>query len=279
MSFKERAITFACAAEHLVGILALPDVPVRRGVLVVVGGPQYRVGSHRQFLLLSRQLAAAGFPVLRFDYRGMGDSAGDPRTFEAVDEDLRAAIDVFFREVPSLEEVVIWGLCDAVSAALIYAPGDRRISGLVLANPWVRTPEGWAKAMVRHYYGSRLLSGAFWRKLFSNKIDVLTSIRGLMGNLRLGAATKENSGRELAFPERMAIGLKKFPGHVLFLLSGRDLTAQEFEAMIKTSLNWQQALARPQIEWQRLDQATHTFSSQAWRDQIGRWTIDWVRSW
>ncbi|WP_229425323.1 hydrolase 1, exosortase A system-associated [Massilia sp. Se16.2.3] len=104
-------------------------------MLVVVGGPQYRAGSHRQFTLLARDLADAGIPALRFDYRGMGDSEGDLQTFEHVEDDLRAAIDRFFLEVPGMREVVLWGLCDGASAAAMYAPQDARVSGLVLLNP------------------------------------------------------------------------------------------------------------------------------------------------
>jgi len=47
------------------------------GVLIVVGGPQYRVGSHRQFVMLARFLADHGVPCMRFDYRGMGDVSGE----------------------------------------------------------------------------------------------------------------------------------------------------------------------------------------------------------
>ena len=46
-----------------------------RGMLIVVGGPQYRAGSHRQFTLLARDVAATGVPTMRFDYRGMGAPA------------------------------------------------------------------------------------------------------------------------------------------------------------------------------------------------------------
>src|SRR5690606_34644237 len=106
------------------------------GVLIIVGGPQYRVGSHRQFVLLARYLAERGIPVMRFDYRGMGDSDGDMRTFEHVGKDLGSDIDYFFSECSFLKDIVIWGLCDAASAALFYAHQDRRISGLVLLNPW-----------------------------------------------------------------------------------------------------------------------------------------------
>ena len=147
-AFREEAVVFECEGESLVGVLSLPAAPATRGVLIVVGGPQYRVGSHRQFTLLARHLAAHGIPSLRFDYRGMGDSSGAVRSFEAVDADIRRAIDIFYERVSGLESVVIWGLCDAASAALFYAHRDARVGGLVLLNPWVRTPEGMARTVV-----------------------------------------------------------------------------------------------------------------------------------
>ncbi|MES2353850.1 MAG: hydrolase 1, exosortase A system-associated [Pseudomonadota bacterium] len=280
MNFEEQALTFRCGDAVLIGIAAIPEKPTQRGVLVVVGGPQYRVGSHRQFLLLSRQLAEAGVPVLRFDYRGMGDSDGEIRTFEAVDEDISMAIDAFFQAVPSLREVVIWGLCDAASAALMYVARDKRVSGLVLANPWVRTSQGMAKTMVKHYYGSRFLQREFWQKLLSGQVNIIASARSFAGSVCSAMVKKKTPASEvLPFPERMALGLEGFTGPVLMMLSGQDLTAQEFEEMTKTSPTWQRALKRPRLEWRRLEEATHTFSTKAWRDQAGRWTIDWLKSW
>ena len=96
--FEERFVAFDCDGDACIGVLAVPKLPIATddvGVLVIVGGPQTRVGSHRQFVLLARALAAAGIPAFRFDYRGMGDSAGDTRTFEHIRTDLFAALDVF----------------------------------------------------------------------------------------------------------------------------------------------------------------------------------------
>ena len=90
---EERALVFECGGARLLGILSLPAggaATATRGVLVVVGGPQYRAGSHRQFTLLARALAGDGVAVLRFDYRGMGDSEGAARSFDTVEDDLRA---------------------------------------------------------------------------------------------------------------------------------------------------------------------------------------------
>jgi hypothetical protein len=68
---EERALAFPCGEDWLYGVLSLPQQPNPRGVLVIVGGPQYRAGSHRQFTLLARSLAAGGTPVMRFDYRAI----------------------------------------------------------------------------------------------------------------------------------------------------------------------------------------------------------------
>jgi exosortase A-associated hydrolase 1 len=250
-----------------------------RGVLIVPGGPQYRIGSHRQLVTLSRHLASSGLPVLRFDHRGMGDSEGAMRIYEDIEEDLRTAIDTFFRLVPRLNDVVIWGLCGSASAAALYAHADSRVSGLVLANPWVRTPYGQAQTMVKHYYFPRLLRADLWKRLISGKVDVLRSLREVLVTLR--AKGKKDRGLDAAapLPDRMAEGLRRFQGRVLIYLSGDDLTAKEFEEAIKGSKAWEAALHRPSVQWRRLPDADHTYSNAAWRDQVNRWTSEWSRSW
>ena len=110
---NEVPVCVECAGDALLGIVHKPARPNRRGLVIVVGGPQYRVGSHRQFLMLARGLAEAGIAVMRFDYRGMADSDGAFRGFEDIGADVAAAIDVFTETVPEIEEVALWGLCDA----------------------------------------------------------------------------------------------------------------------------------------------------------------------
>src|SRR5258706_1742827 len=98
----ERALGFDCEGDALVGILHEPADAADIGVVVIVGGPQYRAGSHRQFVVLARAIADAGFAVLRFDVRGMGDSAGAPRSFETVGADVAAAIAALQSAVPGV---------------------------------------------------------------------------------------------------------------------------------------------------------------------------------
>ena len=135
----EEPVVFSCEGDRLIGVLHRPNHPQTTGVVVVTGAPQYRIGSHRQYVLLGRRLAEAGFAVLRFDYRGMGDSEGEFVGFEGVEDDIRAAIDCFFEEVGELRRIALWGLCDGASAAAFYAALDRRVGALILINPWVRS--------------------------------------------------------------------------------------------------------------------------------------------
>jgi exosortase A-associated hydrolase 1 len=284
MNYDEQAVTFECQGATLFGIASVPQQPGARGVLIVVGGPQYRVGSHRQFALLGRSLAAQGIPAMRFDYRGMGDSGGEARTFEEVGLDLRAAIDHFIATVPGMREVAIWGLCDAASAALFYGAGDARVCGLVLLNPWVRTSGGHAKATLKHYYLDRLLQPALWRKIASGRFDLGGALRSFSRLLGAAAgkpvatpAGQANAGAPL--PDRMLAGLAGFKGKVLLILSGRDLTAQEFSDLAKSSGQWQRLLGASHVTRRSLEAADHTFSRREWRDQVSAWTGDWIKSW
>lgn len=297
----EQAVVFDCEGESLLGVLHQPAQSGDTAVLVVVGGPQYRVGSHRQFLLLARHLAAAGIPVLRFDYRGMGDSSGAVRDFEAVQADIQGAVDYLAKSCPQIHRVVIWGLCDAASAACFYAATDSRIHGLVLLNPWVRTESGIAKAYLRHYYFKRLFSLELWNKLFSGKFDIAGSLKSLKGFIKsatISAAASTTAVTDQAapvmtsavplppsvreslppLPERMYNGLKAFSGKTLIILSGDDLTADEFRDLVKQSRAWKRLLANPRISTRELSAANHTFAKREWRDQVARWTLEWINS-
>lgn len=277
--FRERALAFDCRGERLPGILTLPENPAGPAVLIVVGGPQYRVGSHRQFVHLARHLARRGVASLRFDVRGMGDGSGQMRGFEALEADIAAATHALSGALPDLPGVVIWGLCDGASAACLYVAQDPRIRGLVLANPWVRSERSEAATYIRHYYLQRLLNPEFWRKLARGGLDwrdSLGSLAGFLRRLRSRPQDATAAAAALPYPQRMAAGLAAFGGDVLLLLSGQDLTAREFSDHAASDPHWQAALGKCRVSRETLADANHTFSSREWRDQIARLTGQWL---
>ncbi len=289
----ETPVSFRCGDADLIGMVHTPDEKVhdtpRRGVLIVVGGPQYRIGSHRQFLLLARALADNGIAAMRFDYRGLGDSGGEVAGFENIDDDIRAATDAFQQSVPGLEEIVLWGLCDAASAILFYVPGDSRITASVLLNPWVRSETGYAKTQLRHYYLQRLTSREMWSKVFRGRFQLLESLGSFFGTVRTATtdrkkdnAANANSiadsnagGNPLA--DRMAEGLGNYARPVLLIMSGNDLTAREFDDAVKASPKWQKLVADGRMTRRDLPAADHTFSRRLWRDEVAAISVDWIR--
>ncbi len=274
----ERALTFGCQGDELFGVLSQPASPRGTGVVVVVGGPQYRAGSHRQFVLLARALARQGFAVLRFDVRGMGDSAGSPRGFENIGLDISAAIDALVREVPAVRQVALWGLCDGASAALLHvdAQRDPRVRGLVLLNPWVRSAESLARVQLKHYYWQRLGQREFWAKLLSGGVGQ-AAWRDLLANLRARRASAPRTV-QLSYQQRMARAWAAFDGDILLVLSGNDYTAKEFIDTTRGDPAWAGALRHPRLQRQDVPEADHTFTSRAWQARVDELTIAWLQA-
>lgn len=275
MTPDEVVLTFDCQGEELIGILTYPPTAAGIGVIVIVGGPQYRIGSHRQFTLLARSLANAGFPCLRFDHRGIGDSSGETRDFKGLDEDIRVAIDAFQAQIPGIGRFVLWGLCDAASAILMYQARsrDKRIAGMMLLNPWVRSEATLATARIRGYYKQRVLNPDFWSKLLRGGVNPLQSLAEYFGNLR--SMGRRNSVPQ-GFQETMLSGLESFTKPVQFVLSGEDLTAQEFLALCARDPRWRQACQSSNVQCETVAGADHTFSCGQWRAAVERLTCAWL---
>ncbi|MDD2711766.1 MAG: hydrolase 1, exosortase A system-associated [Simplicispira sp.] len=277
MSVSEHPLQIAGPGFEMLGILSLPapgaaNHPV--SVLVVVGGAQYRVGSHRQFVHLARHLAAAGHAVLRFDLPGMGDSPGEPLPFEATAPCIAAALDALHQQSPSTAGTVLWGLCDGASASLLYvqATHDPRVAGLALLNPWVRSEVTLARTQVKNYYPQRLRQPDFWRKLLRGGVG-WSALKGLVDRLR---HMRQPGTASAGFQERMAQGWQAFSGPLLLLLSERDLTAQEFLEHARASPVWRQCLQQPGLTQHTIEGADHTCSQPPDQRAVMAHTAQWL---
>lgn len=266
VGIEESVVTIGTPGAGLVGVLAQPaDRRMTKavGVVIVVGGPQTRVGSHRQFVLMARALAQAGYPCLRFDYTGMGDSPGPRPDFERTGPDIRRACDALVAQAPGCTKIALWGLCDGATAALLYAPDDERIAAVIAANPWARSDATRSAALVSEHYGLRLRSAEFWKRLLTGKVNVTGAAREALGHIwraRTRLTRRSEAGSE-DLPTRLVRTLAVSRQTVRLQLSGRDLTAAEFEVAVRRS---GKSLDRS-ISLFRLDDADHTFSApEAW---------------
>lgn len=284
----EQPLFFPCGNERLAGVLHRAADDARRGVIIVVaGGPQYRAGAHRQFVSLARRLVRAGIPVLRFDLRGMGDSSGEHVGYQHSDPDIRAAVDAMLKAQPQLTEVVLLGECESASGILFYAWRDVRVSGAVLINPWVRTEEGRAQVIVRHYYLGRLLSADFWKLVLSGRYDARASLSSMVDVIRAFVRGRIDMARQRAKPElddisglplpvRVAEGLRRFRGRSLLLMSGFDLIAREFDEVTSASKAWQGLLDSERVQRVDVTGADHTFSREVWKHAAAEAVTRWL---
>lgn len=222
------------------------------GVVIVPGGPQTRVGSHRGFVALADALAAAGHPTLRFDRRGLGDSDGDDPGFQNLAPELAAAAAALRAACPSARRIVGFGLCDG-AAALALAPAG--YDALILANPWTLDSDRAAdlppRAAIAARYRARLADPSRWRALLAGRVDLVKAARGLLHLAR--------PEPHPAVARRMATSLAAYSGRVLIPLAGADNTAAAFAALWRSPL-FAAARAHGRATIADIPAATHTFA-------------------
>lgn len=273
---KEQGIIFNSNGRQLIAIEHLPlstaQGSAKKGVVIVVGGPQTRVGSHRLFVQLARILAKQGVAVFRFDYSGAGDSEGKVSAFTDIQADIHAAINTFSQRHPDITELSLWGLCDAASAILLYindysqSSTSIKIKHLFLVNPWVRQVQTEAKVYLRSYYIKRLLSKSFWQKLLSGQVQAKLALTDIQ-NFHQQSQTSDIDSHD-GFIVQMWLGLSQFSGKCHFLLSSNDLTADEFKLLITRNTQWREMMTSETITVQTIHNADHTFSQQHVKNQL-----------
>ena len=128
---KRLHLTFHCEGSTLAA--TLDTAPLTTGLLLVSGGNEIRSGAFRGQARLAQTIAKRGFPVFRYDRRGVGDSEGENLGFEHSAPDTRAALEAFRAIAPQINRVVALGNCDAASALMLA--GGAGCDGLVLSNP------------------------------------------------------------------------------------------------------------------------------------------------
>ena len=216
------ALTFQCRAQTLAG--TLDTAAGKTGLLIVSGGNEIRAGAFGGQARLAGRMAQAGFPVFRFDRRGIGDSDGENRGYRKSEADIAAADEAFRAMCPQLHRVVAWGNCDAASALMLMQ--DNPFDALILSNPW--TIEGEEASgtpspeEARSRYASKLKNPREWLRLLRGGVN----LRKLATGLRQAAKPAPASAGSLV--EDMASGLAASGKPATFLLAGADRTAQIF---------------------------------------------------
>ena len=241
---RRRLLTLECEGEALGA--SIDEAMGEVGVLIVTGGSQTRIGSHRLFERLAASLAEAGFSSLRFDRRGVGDSSGNDPGFKHCEPDITAAAAAFRDEAPPVRRVIGLGLCDGATALALSGAG---LDGYILINPWLVETEADAPppAAIRDHYRKQLTSLSGWKKIASGAVSYRKLLKGV------AKIAQPQSGSPLA--ALVADGLRRNRRPTVLILASADgtavaaaaeLKAPAFEDLIDTTY--------------RIDSDSHTFA-------------------
>jgi pimeloyl-ACP methyl ester carboxylesterase len=137
--FRMESVDFVSQGDRLSADLYLPEVEKKPPVVVMAHG--FAARRHYGLPPFAERFAAAGLAVLLFDYRGFGDSQGEPRNYVNPGrhlQDWQAAVE-FARTLPAVngERLALWGTSFSGGHALVTAARLPGISAVVAQVPWV----------------------------------------------------------------------------------------------------------------------------------------------
>lgn len=230
------------------------------GVLIVPGGVQTRFGAHRGFRAIAALLAAAGYPVLRFDRRGVGDSAGQDPGFRDSAPDIAAALAAFRAAQPHLRAIIGIGLCDGAAALLLAH--DLALDGYILLNPWTAEAEDSARAAADHL-----------RRRATSRQALGRVLRGefTLGQLAARARAILLSPAQTVAPVTRVLlaRLQAEAGRTAVVLSDKDWTARAFESVLPKL---------PDLTLMRIPNADHSFGQEGNEDALMGCILSWLQT-
>lgn len=205
------AFYFGEADRRLFGIYHAPRAEGRRGIGLLLCYPfgQEYIRSHRSFRQLAVRASHGGFPVLRFDYYGCGDSMGrrEEGSVRQWLNDVSTAI-AEIRGRGRVSSVCLVGLRLGAWLAMLAAVKDGDVAGLVL---WDPIHDG--KAYLEELAAAHQQHCAAFGMPHSGQADTLTEALGFPLAAALSAEFRRISLS--GFPRRPA-------PHILVIDSGQQ---------------------------------------------------------
>lgn len=257
---------FMCEGAKLAGTLDSGEETT--GLLIVSGGNEIRAGAHGGMARLSETISGSGYPVFRYDRRGIGDSDGKNEEFESAQSDYIAAIQQFRSICPDVTRILAFGNCDAATSIAMFQT-VANVDMLVLANPWVYetaesaddNPSAPPPSAIRARYWNRLKNLRTILDLLGGKINFRKLMKGLV------QATQKQDNSLLAIKLRDV--LANVETNCEILISSRDTTARTFVGAWQSS-DFASARANDHVKLHMLDSASHSFADQeskAWLEK------------
>lgn len=275
-----------CFGDHdsLIGIYTPAATPGRRPAVVLVNsGVVHRVGPNRLYVNLARQLAAADYPVLRFDLSSIGDSSprSDALGFEkAAISETSAAMATVGRE-SGATRFILCGICSGADISFLTARDQPTVVGAVLINGrglhGVTDDAGDAleaavdsalgASTAAHYlWKSALFNPASWHKLVSGQVKPL-KLLGVIGRPLMRRFVAHERVPATARELRAAFDAMLGRGTALLMVYSESDPAIDYMQMM-FGKEMKKIAAHPNFTEVHMPAADHTFTPRPSRDEL-----------
>ena len=316
MSVAREVVIFANRAGlKLFGVLHHPPPETRADVAVLLLSPgvKMRVGPERLYCTMARHFADLGFPVLRFDFFGLGDSEGEVTEELLKDvynhievgrfvDDTLSAMDWMARE-HGIRRFILSGLCGGAITGLLAAQRDPRVAGLLAlaitpvlasrsAQPGMYMTAGQAVDLQRSYL-RKLISPKAWLRLLLLRTDYRFMWRAMTHRWRASSERRRTPiatgkvGPAANTPDETDDANPLFPPAffamiesgrpILLVFGGSDRLLWEYAEKFADRHRERLERSPGMHEVHTIAQANHVLSFEPWQREMLAVSTNWLR--
>lgn len=266
----EVAFFFSGERGRIFGVLHIPESGQRQeGFVFCYPCFEEKLWVQRVYVSLARQMAARGFHVLRFDFRGHGDSDGDFADAGVATRlsDLDRAVARLREKIGTEGRISLLGLRFGALLAATYAEQHAEIERIVLWDPMVSGAQ---------YMQEVLLSNVATQSAVHGKV---TQTRGDLVNLLRNGEVVNVEGYELGrgyFEEASALDLagpREYQGACLIvqiLKNERQAKRKDLETLCRHYHSAELRVAVEEPFWKEI----RSFYPKA--ENLAGVTLDWI---
>jgi pimeloyl-ACP methyl ester carboxylesterase len=266
--------------RHLIGTVTLPSPSGAAGIgfVIVNAGVIHRIGPHRWHVKLARHMAGLGFPSIRFDPAGLGDSRvpRDAVSFKAqAVRDVGDAMD-HLQQVAGVREFIVGGICSGAENGFNAALTDPRIVGLWMldgfAFPTARTRWRRYTLKLRGMSVGQIAAGVLrkllppaWRGGAGGPASGLAQAEQKVG---ASPPAEEFAGKLQAIVDRRVPVYILYSGSIVHLFNYAEQLHDRFAG--RPFLRAIEVLYRPDID--------HTVTTRACQTELTRLLAQWTKA-
>jgi pimeloyl-ACP methyl ester carboxylesterase len=260
----EQHLLIPAGESPLAAILHIPEHAERYGLPLIIichGFIGSKTGVNRLFVKAARQFCEQNFAVIRFDYRGAGESTGSygENTFPSFVEQTQSVIDYAETlDFVDKRKIILLGHSLGGAVAVLTASRDARVNNLALWAPVLYPKSDILRIVGNYIYREALATGhadyegyLFSRAYFESLADLKPSedLLKFRGNVFIAHGTYDD---EIPY-QYSQLFETRLKGHVKHLLIEKaDHTFSSYAAtseVVSKTLKWCHANLDPTTKW------------------------------